>query len=142
MKFQHRNGLKDVVKDYLKRLEEGGRGIVEDQGRFLLPRSGNFPAIDLIRWPKTGEYIELFQLTTSKDHPIKLDPLKGIMQVLKSLWSINQFRLIFVVPNELMADYPLQSYLCPKGGVVLGQEDECVTRWVLGINLRDSYLNE
>ena len=46
---------------------------------FLLPGRRNFPAIDLIRWPKPNEYIELFQITKSRVHPIKLDQLQELM---------------------------------------------------------------
>ncbi|KAF8427450.1 hypothetical protein EV426DRAFT_685185 [Tirmania nivea] len=50
---------------------------------FLLPGRRNFPAIDLIRWPKTKQYIELFQITTSRVHPIKLDKLQEVIRVLE-----------------------------------------------------------
>ena len=49
-----------------------------DQDQFLLPKQRNFASIDLIRWPKTGDYIKLFQITTSESHLIKLEPLKRL----------------------------------------------------------------
>ena len=111
-----------------------------DQDQFLLPKQRNFASIDLIRWPKTRDYIELFQITTSESHPIKLEPLKKIMRVLKWLWGIGQFRLIFVIPNDV-PDYGSQNYLGPGKRVIRDQDTldwvkGHVTQWFLGIELR------
>ena len=103
-----------------------------DQDRFLLPSRRNFPAIDLIRIPTTKEYIELFQITSSTNHPINLPKLKGIMEVLEECRGISQFRLIFVVPADLAATYTFQNYLNRDGRVVKNAGDN-VTQWVLGL---------
>ena len=111
-----------------------------DRDQFLLLKQRNFASTDLLRWPKTSDYIELFQITTSKSHPIKLEPLKKIMRVLKWLWGIGQFRLIFVIPNDV-PDYGSQNYLGPGKRVIQDQDTldwvkGHITQWFLGIELR------
>jgi len=109
-----------------------------DETRFYLPSQRNFPVVDLIRRSKS--YIELFQITVSKAHPINLPKLQVIMRAVRVCWDISDVRLIFVVPKEHAATYPLQNWRDKRGRVVNKGESTftvkgryTVTQWVLGI---------
>ena len=57
--------------------------------------------------------------------------------MLELSWGMNEFRLIFVLPNELADGYTRQKYLTQGGKVARRTKeiDRCVTQWVLGIDL-------
>ena len=94
-----------------------------NKGFFLFPPARNFPTIDLIRIPPTKEYPELFQITLATRHEIT-SKIDDIASVLRSHWGINQFRIVFVVPQKLTDKYPLQRY---KGKVKSSGD---ITQWV------------
>lgn len=91
---------------------------------FLLPGQINFPAVHLIRIPKTKAYVELFQITESKRHDISA-ALQDIIHEMRSSWGIHECRLIFVVPNKLCDGYNPQKYKGKEGNF---------TQWVLGVD--------
>ena len=99
-----------------------------NKGFFLLPSARNSPAINLIRIPPTKEYAELFQITLATRHEIT-SKIDDITSALRLHWGINQFRIVFVVPQKLTDKYPLQRYK----GTVKSRGD--ITQWVLGIKV-------
>ena len=68
-----------------------------------VPAAGNFPCIDSIMQPRT-----VFQFTTTRDHPGIEDKMSTIRAQLREK-NVKRHCLIFVVPRELLADFPVQS---------------------------------
>jgi hypothetical protein len=68
-----------------------------------VPTAGNFPCIDSIMQLRT-----VFQFTTTRDHPgieIKMSTIRAQL----SEKNEKHHCMVFVVPKELLADFPVQS---------------------------------
>jgi hypothetical protein len=76
-------------------------------GTLYIPRVSNFACVDLLLGPG-----DLFQITTSKDHPIKGHLLLELFETLqKAGWNpIAESRLIFIVPSAVYDNFKKQSY--------------------------------
>ena len=77
-------------------------------GMLCIPRVRNFPCIDLIITPNM-----LFQITLSKNHPLKQQHLTDIAQEL----GCSELKLYFVVPATEYDDFKQQNFLTQLGKV-------------------------
>jgi hypothetical protein len=68
-----------------------------------VPAAGNFPCIDSLMQPRT-----VFQFTTTRDHPGIEDKMSTIRAQLSEK-NEKHHCLVFVVPKELLTDFPVQS---------------------------------
>ena len=93
--------------------------------------SSKLSFVDIIHTPNS-----LFQITISKGHPIKQEPLR---KILKKLSATEKILLYFVVPEDNFNDFTTQNYQnkqrkaskkVPKSVVKLEQ-------WVIGVPLRN-----
>ncbi|KAG0044991.1 hypothetical protein BGZ89_005805, partial [Linnemannia elongata] len=91
-------------------------------GTLCVPKIGNYACVDLLLAPR-----DLFQITVSKNHPIKGPPLsKLIDSLIQARWipsldepwlPLEELRLIFVVPSHVYTDFKKQNYLTSLGNV-------------------------
>ncbi|KAK5809682.1 hypothetical protein F5H01DRAFT_415626 [Linnemannia elongata] len=91
-------------------------------GTLCIPKIGNYACVDLLLAPR-----DLFQITVSKNHPIKGPPLsKLIDSLIQARWipsldepwlPLEELRLIFVVPSHVYTDFKKQNYLTSLGNV-------------------------
>jgi hypothetical protein len=103
--------------------------IPEGDTRTIWTPGPNFPSVDMILTPNS-----LFQITISKDHPVKQEPLRKIVEKLPAKQNIS---LYFVVPEEIFKDVSLQNYHNGEGKVSQ-KLPECLKtleQWVLGVPL-------
>lgn len=79
-----------------------------------IPKICNYACVDLLLAPR-----DLFQVTVSKEHPIKGQPFLKLLKSLKEAsWAPpNEARLIFVVPSHVFDDFHTQDYLTSEGKV-------------------------
>ncbi|KAG0280680.1 hypothetical protein BGZ96_001467 [Linnemannia gamsii] len=87
-----------------------------------IPKIANYACVDLLLAPR-----DLFQITVSKNHPIKGPPLsKRIDSLIQARWipsldepwlPLEEVRLIFVVPSHVYTDFKKQKYLTSLGNV-------------------------
>jgi hypothetical protein len=99
-----------------------------DTGTIWTP-GPNFPSVDIILTPNS-----LFQITTSRHHPIKQEPLKKIFEKLPTKEKVL---LYFVVPEENFKDFTFQEYHTEQGMVSEKVPDTVgmLEQWVLGVPL-------
>lgn len=97
---------------------EKNRGRV---GHLCVPLYRNFPVVDALKildW--------LFQVTVSLDHPVKAHRLA---EIIKSLGDDNkqQYRLVFVVPEDQFDSFSLQNYIT-MASTVCKKPPSCIAR--------------
>ncbi|RUS20151.1 hypothetical protein BC937DRAFT_86273 [Endogone sp. FLAS-F59071] len=125
--------LEDPVGHYRESLETMDE-VPQDDNRLVIPNIPNFAAADLSLLPTT-----LFQVTVSEKHPIKQAALATIIKSMPAYKDPKaKFKLIFVVPDELYDNYPVQKYVTSdkkdssKVPLVIQKR---VEQWVLGIDI-------
>lgn len=104
-------------------------------GRYCRPRSQRFESINAVRFGQ-GAHEELFQMTVSNKHGIKL---KGIQDVLsKEKEPERKVRFYFVVPDDIFSQFRTpQNYLTAQGikhKTVPQWITNKVEQWVLQLN--------
>ncbi|RIA94570.1 hypothetical protein C1645_551502 [Glomus cerebriforme] len=72
-------------------------------GMIILPETPNFGAADLLYMPDM-----IFQVTVSKNHPIKQTELVRIVENMPAYKRGKPVNLVFVVPDEIFDDYEYQ----------------------------------
>jgi hypothetical protein len=100
----------------------------EDTGTIWTP-GPNFPSIDMIISPDS-----LFQITISRRHPVKQEPLR---QILEKLPVEEGIVLYTVVPDEIFDSFPFQQYHNDLGKVsrMVPESVQKLEQWVLGVPL-------
>ncbi|KAK5797024.1 hypothetical protein F5H01DRAFT_385359 [Linnemannia elongata] len=107
-------------------------------GTLCIPKICNYACVDLLLAPR-----DLFQVTVSKNHPIKGLPLsKLIDNLIQARWILphDEPRLIFVVPGHVYADFEKQDYLTSEGKVyrTVPADIQRVRQYVLKIDLESA----
>ncbi|KAK5796887.1 hypothetical protein F5H01DRAFT_285699 [Linnemannia elongata] len=107
-------------------------------GTLCIPKICNYACVDLLLAPR-----DLFQITVSKNHPIKGLPLsKLIDNLIQARWILphDEPRLIFVVPGHVYADFEKQDYLTSEGKVyrTVPADIQRVRQYVLKIDLESA----
>ncbi|KAG0064396.1 hypothetical protein BGZ89_009123 [Linnemannia elongata] len=107
-------------------------------GTLCIPKICNYACVDLLLAPR-----DLFQITVSKNHPIKGLPLsKLIDNFIQARWILphDEPRLIFVVPSHVYADFEKQDYLTSEGKVyrTVPADIQRVRQYVLKIDLESA----
>src|SRR5256886_1098883 len=107
----------------------------EDTGTIWTP-GPNFPCVDMILTPNS-----LFQITISRHHPVKQEPLRKILEKLPAKKKIS---LYFVVPEEIVDGFTFQNYHNEQGKVSQNVPNsiEMVEQWVLGVPTKTSLNKE
>ncbi|KAG0261607.1 hypothetical protein BGZ95_004194, partial [Linnemannia exigua] len=96
----------------------------------------NYACVDMLLSPR-----DLFQITVSKDHPIKgLPLLKLLDNLVQAHWNPPEPRLIFVVPGHIYADFKKQNYLTSEGKVYKNVPADIlhVNQYVLKVDLESA----
>lgn len=94
---------------------------------YYIPKSKTFPSVDSILLPALA-----FQMTISKEHPIKSS---GI-QIVKRILGVKKIDVYFVVPEDIFHDYPKQNILKKDGDPAkIGYG---VTQWALCLPLKEN----
>ena len=100
-------------------------------GAYSIPLDKSFPSVDAIVAPDC-----LFQMTTAKDHKIKISGLKRVQSKLETEKDIEFY---FVVPTKLYSSYKKQKYSTTddnKDALNMGPWiRKCLKQYVLGIDL-------
>ncbi|CAG8767147.1 1188_t:CDS:2, partial [Racocetra fulgida] len=83
----------------------------DDETILIQPIKGNFGATDLIILPN-----HIFQITVSKNHPIKHSELVKIVKNIKAFRRDPNsiINLFFIVPEDIYDDFRCQKYITPK----------------------------
>ncbi|KAH7053022.1 hypothetical protein BKA57DRAFT_534145 [Linnemannia elongata] len=84
-------------------------------GTLCIPNMCNYACVDLLLAPR-----DLFQITVSRNLPIKGQPLSKLFDsLIQARWipRLDELRLIFVVPSHVYADFEKQSYSTSDGKV-------------------------
>ncbi|KAK5796917.1 hypothetical protein F5H01DRAFT_418729 [Linnemannia elongata] len=107
-------------------------------GTLCIPKICNYACVDLLLAPR-----DLFQVTVSKNHPIKGLPLsKLIDNLIQARWILphDEPRLIFVVPGHVYTDFEKQDYLTSEGKVyrTVPADIQHVRQYVLKIDLESA----
>ncbi|CAI2182402.1 1023_t:CDS:2, partial [Funneliformis geosporum] len=77
---------------------------IED-GKYYKPVEQNFPSIDAIIAPN-----KLFQMTIAKNHPIKMNGLKTLLNKLGGEDASEDIKFYFIVPEHLYDNYKKQDF--------------------------------
>ncbi|KAG0237211.1 hypothetical protein BGW42_001478 [Actinomortierella wolfii] len=109
------------------------------EGTLCIPKISNYACVDMLPAHKL-----LFQITVSKDHPIKGPPLSKLLdRLIEAQWisTSDEPWLIFVVPSEVYADFKIQHYVSSSDEKVykrLPAELKRVRQYVLKIDLESA----
>jgi hypothetical protein len=100
----------------------------EDTGTIWTP-GPNFPCIDIILTPNS-----LFQITISRQHPVKQEPLR---KILEKLPAKEKILLYFIVPEANFETFTFQNYHNEQANKSLNvpKSVEKLEQWVLGVPL-------
>ena len=82
-----------------------------DKSFYFIPTQVNAPSIDSIGYDAKSKTYYFFQITISKSHPLKSAPISSLIKSLNI--SINDVRLLFIVPESSYNSFPRQT-LVPK----------------------------
>ena len=102
---------------------------------YFQPTSSIFAALDSAA--RIDDVLVGFQITVSTSHPLKK---KSVQKQLESLGSPKNFRVYFVVPTSIFAEFRRQNYLGSNGQVLKNVPPSLknVEQWVLGIDFSPS----
>ncbi|KAF9279969.1 hypothetical protein BGZ88_012438 [Linnemannia elongata] len=106
-------------------------------GTLCIPKICNYACVDLLLAPR-----DLFQITVSRNHPIKGPPLSKLLDsLIQASWTRPEdARLIFVVPSHIYANFEKQNYLTSDRKVYRTVPAEIlrVKQYVLKIDLESA----
>ncbi|GBB85883.1 hypothetical protein RclHR1_12330004 [Rhizophagus clarus] len=110
-----------------------------DANSYNRPRSRIFESTDSFVFNSQENTLDLFQVTVSKAHGVKV---KGLEKIKTHVWNGN-IKLYFVVPSDKFDDYPWQSYRGLNNLVSYSHSPwiDDLKQYVLDINLREFYSN-
>jgi hypothetical protein len=107
-------------------------------GTLCKPKIRNYACVDMLLAPR-----DLFQITVSRNHPIKGQPLLKLFDsLIQARWipRVDELRLIFVVPSQDYADFEKQNYLTSEGKVYKNVPADIlrVKQYVLKVDLESA----
>ncbi|CAG8619770.1 14745_t:CDS:1, partial [Gigaspora rosea] len=76
-----------------------------EEDKYCQPIQKNFSSIDAIVAPHT-----LFQMTTSRNHPINVNCMKNLVEKLGGKLGTNHIYFYFVLPKDLYDKYQAQPF--------------------------------
>ena len=96
---------------------------------------------------ETGKKYDLFQMTRSSQHPIKIHALNQFLKSLGEEGNEPECRLIFVVPDTAegsVVDYPHQNFETKRGNVAKKQPSNFrnIEQFVMCINTGVDFVEE
>jgi len=90
---------------------------IQNKSMLHIPRSKTFPAVDGVQVVPNKRLVIYVQSTVSPKHPIKLNPLEKVYNI---LMDQNQFQgythmFLFIVPKDIFDDFTFQPYMNADG---------------------------